>query len=211
MTIERKLQLGVWIGTGLLVAVSIARWAQVRLADGDLGSYELFPLFGLLAFTLMWTHFVSGAMRRLVGAKKGTLRTFFTVTNWLVLAFILLHPGIFMFTLWADGLGLPPTSYLSIYIDLGARIALFMGTLSLVAFLAYELRRRFKKASWWRFVEYANIAAMFAIFFHALTLGGEVASGWFRVLWILYGVTLAAAIGYNYYYSRRTKKEKRRA
>ena len=211
MTIERKLQFATWIGTGVVVALAITRWTQVRLADGELGSYELFPLFGLLAFTFMWTHFVSGAIRRLVGAKEGTLRTFFTVTNWLVLAFILLHPGIFMFTLWADGLGYPPTSYLSIYVDLGARIALFMGTLSLIAFLAYELRRKFKKATWWRFVEYANIAAMFAILFHALTLGGEVATGWFKVVWILYGITLAASIGYNYYYNRKSKKEKRSA
>lgn len=209
MTTERKLQLGVWIGAAVVAALAILRWTQVRLADGELGPYELFPLFGLLAFTFMWTHFVSGAIRRLIGAAKETLRTFFIVTNWLVLAFILLHPGIFMFTLWADGLGFPPTSYLSIYVDLGARIALFMGTLSLIAFLAYELRRKFRKAKWWRFVEYANIAAMFAILFHALTLGGEVASGWFMVIWIVYGVTLVASIGYNYYYNRKNKKEKR--
>lgn len=206
MTVERKLQLATWIGTGLLVTLAIVRWIQIRLADGELGSYELFPIFGLLAFTLMWTHFVSGAVRRLVGAREGTLRTFFTVTSWLVLAFILLHPGIFLFTLWADGLGFPPMSYLSIYVDLGARIALFLGTLSFVTFLAYELRRRYKKATWWRFVEYANIAAMFAILIHSLTLGGEVASGWFRILWIVYGITLASAIGYNYYYNRKTKK-----
>jgi len=210
MTIERKLQLATWIGTGVLVAIAIIRWAQVRLTDGELGSYELFPLFGLLAFIFMWTHFVSGAVLRLVGAAPGTLRTFFSVTSWLVLAFILLHPGIFVFALWADGLGLPPASYLSVYVDLGARIALFLGSFGLVAFLAYELRRRYKKATWWRFVEYANVAAMFAIFFHALTLGGEVASGWFRVVWIGYGITLAVAIGYNYYYNMKLKQEKRR-
>lgn len=211
MTTERKLQIGVWVGTGILVTLAILRWTQVRLGNGELGQYELFPLFGLLAFTFMWTHFVSGAVRRLVGAKEGTLRTFFMVTNWLVLAFILLHPGIFMFTLWADGLGFPPASYLSIYVDLGARIALFLGTLSLIAFLAYELRRRYRKATWWRFVEYANITAMFAIFFHALTLGGEVASGWFQTIWIVYGITLAASIGYNYYYNHKNKKDKRSA
>jgi len=211
MTIERKLQLATWIGTGALVALAVLRWTQVRLTDGELGSYELFPLFGLLAFIFMWTHFVSGAVRRLVGAAPGTLRTFFSVTSWLVLAFILLHPGIFVFALWADGLGLPPASYLSVYVDLGARIALLFGSFGLVAFLAYELRRRYKKATWWRFVEYANVAAMFAIFFHALTLGGEVASGWFRVVWIVYGITLVAAIGYNYYYSHKKKEEKHRA
>jgi len=206
MTIERKLQLGAWIGTGVAVTLAITRWAQVRLADGELGAYELFPIFGLLAFTFMWTHFVSGAIRRLVGARPDTLRTFVKATSWLVLVFILLHPGIFIYTLWADGLGFPPNSYLSIYVDLGARVALFLGSFSLIAFLSYELHRRYKKATWWRFVEYANIVAMFAILFHSLTLGGEVASGWFRIVWIIYGIILTAAIGYNYYYKRKLKR-----
>ncbi len=205
MSIERKLQLATWLSVGVLVAITIARWAQVRLSDGELGSYELFPLFGLLAFTLMWSHFVSGAVRRIVKAGKGTLKTYFTVTNWLVLGLILLHPGIFLFTLWSDGFGLPPTSYLTLYTDVAARIALFLGTGSLIAFLAYELRRRFRTASWWRFVEYANIAAMFAIFYHGLTLGGELASGWFRLLWIVYGLTLLGSILYNYAHSKKEK------
>ncbi len=208
MTTERKLQLGTWVGTAVLVTLAIVRWAQVRLADGEVGQYELFPLLGLLAFTLMWTHYVSGAVQNFVGAKEGTLRTFFAVTSWFVLALILLHPGIFMYTLWADGLGFPPTSYLSVYVDTGARIALGLGSLSFIAFLAYELHRRYKNASWWRFVEYANVAAMFAIFFHALSLGGEVASGWFSVIWIIYGVILATVIGYTYYYDFKHKKEK---
>lgn len=211
MTIEHKIQLGTWAGTGVIVTLGVIRWVQVRLADGELGRYELFPLLGLLAFTLMWTHYISGTIARLVGAKEGTLRTFFTVTSWFVLALILLHPGIFMYTLWADGLGFPPFSYLSVYVDVGARIALAFGTLSLLAFLAYELHRRYKNASWWRFIEYANVIAMFAIFFHALTLGGEVASSWFTVIWILYGVTLAATIGYTYYYDFKHKKEKQHA
>lgn len=205
MTIERKLQIGVWVGTAILVLLAVLRWTQARLGDNQLGPYELFPLFGIVAFTLMWSHFVSGSIRRLIGAKEGTLRTFFIVTNWLVLACILLHPGLFLYNLWADGYGLPPTSYLSVYVDIGSRIALFFGTLSLAAFLLYELRRRYKKARWWHYVEYANIAAMFAIFFHALTLGGEVASGWFMILWIVYGIILAGAIGYNYYYNRKEK------
>jgi hypothetical protein len=205
MTVERKLQIGVWVGTGILLGLAILRWTQARLSDGVLGPYELFPLFGLVAFTLMWSHFVSGTIRRLIGAKEGSLRTFFVVTSWLVLACILIHPVLFIYNLWIDGYGLPPESYLSVYTDITARIALFLGTLSLAAFLLYELRRRYKKALWWRYIEYVNIAAMFAIIYHSLALGGEVSSGWFMILWITYAITLVGAIGYNYYYNQKRR------
>lgn len=206
MTANKKLQLVAWLSTGLLVAITIAHWASFRLADGVLGRYELFPILGLTAFTLMWFHYTLHPVKRWLKADDDALKTYFTVTSWIVLAFILLHPGIFVFTLWLDGLGLPPTSYLTLYPVPLDRIALLCGTLGLLAFLAFEFHRKYKEKSWWKYVEYANIAAMFAIFFHALTLGGEVASGWFRVLWFTYGIILALVIAYNYYHKYRENR-----
>jgi len=201
MKAASRLRIAAWLIAGSVVALALLRWSQVRLSDGEVGPYELFPLFGLSAFSLMWSHYVTDAIRRLIGAKDDALRQFFTITALIVLALILAHPGIFWYQLWSDGFGLPPVSYLSLYTDLASRLALILGSLSLVAFLAFELHRRFKSASWWRYVEYANVAAMFAIFYHALTLGGEV-SGWFRLVWFFYGLTLAAAISYNYYHKQ---------
>lgn len=196
---ERPFVAGVWGATIALVALAVVRWTDVRLSDGELGPYELFPLLGMAAFTLMWAHYISGIARRHLGVRKAALKLYFDVTAWLVLALILLHPGLFWYTLWVDGLGLPPGSYLSLYPDATTQFALVLGSISLLIFLAFELRRRYKSATWWKYVEYANIAAMFAIFYHALTLGGEVASGWFRIVWFFYGAILALALCYTYY------------
>ena len=208
MTADRKVQLAAWLSTGTLIALTVAHWAATRLADGRLGPYELFPLLGLLAFTFMWFHYTINPVKIWMKASDDALKSYYAITGWIVLALILLHPGIFVFTLWLDGFGLPPTSYLSIYTELIPRIALFLGTLSLIAFIAYEFHRKFKEKKWWRWIEYANIAAMFAIFFHALTLGGEVATGWFRVLWFIYAIILAVAIAYNYFYKKREERKR---
>lgn len=203
---ERTFVVAVWAMTVLLVGAAVARWADVRLGDGRLGAYELFPLLGLLAFTLMWSHYVSGALRLYFDIPELAIKRYFNVTSWAVLLLILLHPGLLWYKLWDDGFGLPPGSYLSVFTGQASRIALLMGTVSLIVFLLFELRRRYHQARWWRFVEYANIVAMFAIFYHALTLGGEVSLGWFRALWFCYGVWLAIAIGYTYYHKRKEQR-----
>lgn len=203
MNVDRKLQLTAWLATLGLVGVSLAHWAAVRLSDGELGRYELYPLLGLIAFTLMWLHYTLGPVKRWFKASDTSLTSYFTITSWVVLVLILLHPALFMYTLWADGLGYPPNSYLGLYPELLSRIALLLGSISLIAFLAFEFHRIFKNRPWWRFVEYANIAAMFAILYHGFTLGGELDTPWFQALWGLYAVTLAATIIYEYVLKRK--------
>lgn len=202
MTNIRWMQVFAWfLGVATLVLAATV-WAQVRLNGTALSPYDIFPLLGLSAFGLMWTHYVTGAVAHWMKIPKGALKTYFKVTSWIVLALILLHPGIFLTQLWLDGLGLPPFSYWEIYTTTATRIALLLGTLSLFAFLAFELHRKFRQASWWRFIEYANIAAMFAIFYHALTLGGELLVPWFRFVWLIYFISFIVVVVYNQLYKK---------
>jgi hypothetical protein len=191
------LRLGAWLLGLAVIGLAITAWSQVHLTGRALTTYDIFPIFGLSAFSLMWTHYVVDAIRRYFKHDKRILREYFDVTSAAVLGLILLHPGIFLGKLWLDGYGLPPQSYFQLYTGLTQRVALLLGTFGLVAFLAYEFRREFSTRSWWRYVGYANIVAMFAIFYHALTLGDELELGWFRTLWWGYGITLLIAIGYN--------------
>lgn len=196
-TKERNLRIVIWlIGVGTTLA-AIAVWTQVRIDGGALTTYDIFPLLGLIAFSLMWTHFVSGALRRWLGLPKSTLRQYFTLTSWIVLVLILLHPSLFIVQLWFDGFGPPPFSYLSVYTALASQIALGLGTLSLLAFLSFELHRKFRSVSWWKYIEYLNVAAMLAIFYHGFTLGGELAVGWFQIVWLVYLATFIGAVGYT--------------
>ena len=200
---EAQFRVALWCTGFLVVVLAVYVWYSSRVAGATtLTGYSFFPVLGLSAFSLMWTHYVGGALRDYLGLEKAAFRQYFRVTSWFVLILILLHPGIFWFLLFRDGFGLPPVSYWTVYTDTTARIALLLGTLSLGAFLAFELHRTFSTARWWRYVEYANIAAMFAIFYHALTLGGELNVPWFRTVWYVYGLTLALAISYSYRHKR---------
>lgn len=185
-------------GLGILVvAASVLAWYQGRnvAAGGGLSVYDLFPLFGLLAFGLMWTHYVNGALRRYWKLEKSKNDLYWTVSVGLVLVLIIGHPLLLNYGLLRDGLGLPPGSYSSAYP--GKEQFLMLGTFALLLFLAFELRRWFSDKSWWKYVEYAQLVAMTAIFVHAVALGREVASGWFMALWWIYGITLATAVLYS--------------
>ena len=201
------LQLLSWtLGIGV-IAVAISAWSEVRLTGRPLTAYDFFPPLGLSAFGLMWTHYTTGALRRIFNVPPATLKVYFTVTSWIVLVLILLHPGIFVTKLWLDGFGLPPISYLTVYQDTLMRIALLLGTLSLLTFLAFEFRRKYREKSWWKYVEYANIAAMFAILYHGFTLGQELSLSWLRWIWLFYTVTLAGAVIYNEVNKKEAKNE----
>lgn len=203
---KRLLQVKVW-GLGLLVTVlAVTVWAQERLGRGALSIYDVFPLLGLLAFSLMWTHYIAGALRRYFGQDKKVLKPYMVVTSVAVLALILLHPALLWYQLWRDGLGLPPQSYLTAYPE-PQHIALLLGSMSLVIFLCFELKKFFGKKQWWKYIEYLQIVAMFAIFYHGLTLGREFTHVWYRLVWFVYGVTLVVAITYNYQRDKTKVKE----
>lgn len=182
-----------WVLGSLVVVLPAAAW--VSQADlGDLSLYEIFPPLGLIAFGLMWTHFVMGALRRYSGAhKKHDL--YMNASMGLVLALLLLHPGLLWLALYMDGYGLPPQSYITAYsTQLGFVV---LGTIALTIFLAFELKRFFGKKSWWKYIEWLQIVGMTAIFIHAIGLGNELRIDWFMLVWLFYGVTLAVSIIYS--------------
>lgn len=194
------------VGTSLL---AIAVWVQTRLNGTPLTTYDIFPLLGLLAFGLLWSHFIVGAVRRYMNIPEGypSLRRYYSVTGWIVLGLLLLHPGMFIVQLGIDGLGLPPASYTSLYVDTASRVALLLGSISLVAFLLFELHRWLKGKPWWRYISHLSTIAMFAIFYHGLTLGGELSQPWYRVVWVIYFMLFVGALVYTGIINRRERNE----
>ena len=191
-----------WILALVVLAIAGLVWASERL-KGGVTAYEFFPLLGLGAFSLMWTHYVLGSLRRVLGVGARENKTYFKISSVAVLFFILLHPGILIAALYKDGFGLPPKSYLTVYGETGMKLAIGFGTISLIIFLLFELHRKFSKKSWWKYVDYAQIMAMFLIFYHGLTLGRELSVGWYKSVWYFYGLSLLSAIIYNYWYDRK--------
>ncbi len=202
-----KLLVGSWGLGGVVSAAAIIVWIQA-MGKLHITSYSLFPVFGLLAFSLMWTHYIIGAFRRYSDVPFSALKQYFKITGVVVLACILLHPVLLIFQLWRDGFGLPPNSYLEHYVAPGGKLAVLLGSMSLIILLLFELKRWYGKKPWWKFVEYAQIVAMLVMFYHALTLGGALQIGWYHTLWLFYGVTFFIAISYGFIFNTRKEEKK---
>lgn len=187
-----------WGLSGVTVLLAVVAWGETyswRFAN--FGIYQLFPVLGLTAFSLMWGHYIAAAVRMRQGVDKAALKQYFELTSALVLTLIILHPGLLAWQLWADGQGLPPGSELN-YVPPSARWAIWFAFTALTFFLAYELRRYFGQKSWWKHIQYLSDIAMVLIFFHALKLGGVLQLSWFRGVWFFYGLSFVIALAYMY-------------
>ncbi|MBC7512061.1 hypothetical protein H7142_00155 [Candidatus Saccharibacteria bacterium] len=181
------------LGVTAVVLPTIA-WLS-RNSLSELTLYSIFPPLGIIAFGLMWTHFVMGALRRYSGSTSSPHWLYMNISMGLVLSLIVLHPGLLWVALYLDGFGLPPQSHLEAYST--QILFVTLGTIGLLIFLSYEFKRFFGQRSWWKYIEWLQILGMGAIFVHAIGLGGELQLSWFMVVWIFYGLTLAASFVYS--------------
>jgi hypothetical protein len=110
-----------------------------------------------------------------------------------VLGCILLHPAILAYMQLKNSQGVPPQSFVN-YVGEDLKLAVMIGSFSLLLFLSYEFFKRMKENATvkkhWGAVSLSQSLAMLLIFIHGLRLGQDITDGWFRFVWILYGVAL---------------------
>lgn len=189
----------VWGLTATAVLLAVLAWGQsLHWQLGQATTYVWFPLFGLLAFSILWSQYMVLALRRRGALEPTGLDRYFSVTGWMVLAAILLHPGLLAWRLWRDGLGLPPGSELR-FVMPGLGWVVILGMINLTILLLFELHRVFAKRPWWRYVTCLVDLVMLSIFYHGLRLGPQTHQGWYHYVWWFYGVTLILALGYLYW------------
>lgn len=198
--VRRNLNAIEWAFGAAAVVLPTVAWLSRNSLSG-LTLYDIFPPLGIVAFGLMWTHFVVGALRRYAGISRRNETLYMPLSMGLGLALILLHPGLLWIALYLDGYGLPPQSHLQAYSAQAGLLAL--GTIALLIFLSYELKRFFGDKNRWKYIEQIQIIGMIAIFIHALGLGNELHVDWFLAVWIFYGVTLLISFGYSWLYDRK--------
>jgi hypothetical protein len=195
---ERQLLILATCLTVVTCLLAFVAWGNdVSWQLGHLSIYRIFPIFGLLAFSIMWSQYVISAIKHYVG-KPEALKSYFDSTGWLVLAAILLHPGLLIAQRFHDGYGLPPGSYES-YVAPMQRWIVILGSLSLLLFLTYELKHWYREKSWWKYIDALSDIAIVAIFYHGLKLGQDLHASWYQDLWYFYGIVLILALGYKYY------------
>lgn len=184
-----------WLLALAVAVLAVVAWRQALPLPADqLTVYSIFPVFGLLAFSLMWTHYIVGALRLYTGVDRSKLDTYYDVTAATVLASLLLHPGLLTWQTWRDQLGLPLS-----YVAPDLRLYVIIGAIAWLVFLAFEFKRVYGERSWWHFIDRANELAMVGIFVHGYFLGKALLPSWFVSLWLLYAITFAIAVGYDAY------------
>lgn len=191
-------QIAAWTLGAVVCGLGLLAWGHdYNWQFLPFNAYMLFPFLGIVAFSLMWTHYMIGTLGDLAGITSETLAPYFRITGYLVLGLICLHPGLLIFQRFQDGYGLPPHSY-ETYVRPGLGWITLLGMLSLLIFLAFELHRVFGKRPWWRYVADASDLAMLLVFYHALRLGDDLMQPRFRAVWWFYGITLVLVLVRKY-------------
>jgi hypothetical protein len=180
----------------LVIGLAVFAWAASYRWQLSTSLYYIFPLLGLLAFSFMWLHYVTAALNRLSGNALDT-KNYYEITEGVVLALILLHPGLFIFQLWSDDLGLPPGSY-SDYVGTNNKIFVTIAILALAIFLLYEFKEKLKKTRFWPYMVWLNNFAVVYIFVHAWQLGGVIRLDWFRTVWVIYFIIFLLCLAQKY-------------
>lgn len=185
---------------GTTLAVILPIFVHIRnVSWGDsslLGN--LFPIFGLLAFTLLWLHAMCGVFWEWL-CTRFSLKTMEAFVRWtaLVIFFsIILHPLSLLVLIKFDIPGLFSHSPLPMY----------LGLFGLILLLTYDIGKLFKKyefftRNWTKILIISNIGFIL-IFFHSLQVGSDLQTGFMRGLWIFYGITAIIAIVYTYAFKK---------
>jgi hypothetical protein len=179
------------------VAVVLPIGVHIRnVSENDSLLQILFPMFGLLAFTLLWLHAMSGVFEEWL-REQFDFEAFVRWTSLVILISILLHPLLLLIlvnfdlkTIFGDG-----------------HWAVWLGLAGLILLLTYDVGKALKRyefftRNWNKILIVSNIGFILT-FFHSFELGSDLQSGFMRGLWIFYGVTAIAAIIYTYGFKRR--------
>jgi len=153
---------------------------------------NLFPFFGLIAFTLLWLHALSGAFEPFL-RKHINFDRFVHITSTTILISILLHPLLLLVSLRFN---IP-----NLFFYYGVKFVL-LGIFGWVLLLTYDIGKALKRYEfftkhWNNILIISNIGFVIT-FFHSLYLGSDLQSGFLRTLWIFYGITAIIALIYTY-------------
>jgi hypothetical protein len=163
---------------------------NVAWADSSLLA-AIFPVFGLLAFTLLWLHSISGVFEERL-RKMFDFDAFVRWTALAILASIILHPLLLLFLIQFK-VGL---------LFQGHSAPIWLGVIGLVLLLTYDIGKMLKGHAFfarnWNAILIISNTGFILTFFHSLLLGSDLQAGLLRWLWIFYGVTAILAIIYTY-------------
>ncbi len=176
-------------------AVLFPLWIWFRNL-GSLGTVSsvtfLFPAFGLIAFSVLWLHAISGVFEPWL-RKHFDFDRFVRYTSLIVLISIILHPLLLLFRF-----NLNLKAILSNY----EADDIMLGIVGWLLLITYDIGKPLKRYDFfsrnWNNILLISTIGFLLIFFHSLSLGSDLQTGVLRILWIFYGVTAILATIYTY-------------
>lgn len=151
----------------------------------------LFPLLGIIAFFLLWTHSIIGVFEPWL-RKRMDVDAYVHWTSLTILASIVLHPLLLLISIKFDFVSL--FSYNPLPITLGV-----VGFFLLITYdIGKALRSREFFSRNWNTILLVSTVGFILIFFHSLMLGSHLQAGPQRALWIFFGVTAILSTIYTY-------------
>lgn len=179
---------------GSATAVLVPILAYIRNVDWAASSLPqaLFPVFGLLAFMLLWLHSISGVLEDWL-RERFDLDSFIHWTALIILVSMLLHVSIILML-----------AKFNIPMLLSGGWSIWLGLLGLILLLTYDIGKPLRKSgffarNWNKILIISNVGFVL-IFFHSLKIGSDLQTGFMRRLWMFYGVTAILALIYTYGY-----------
>ncbi len=182
-----------WTLFAVVVTIPLLQWAiTIGWNPGNIALTNIFPLIGIWAWSIMWTHYAYGTFILAQDGAASKDKTYRKLTQWLVLALILLHPGLLALNQWQVRSVRPPEAFYG-YVGQSLRIYIAIASVALLAFLAFDVLVRFRRHrlvnKYWFYVSLSQAVAMVLIFVHALKIGHSM-HGWFELYWIALGLLL---------------------
>lgn len=186
-----------WILLGVVLIIPFVAWAEsMSWRFTHLSAIILFPLLGLWAWSIMWTHYALGSIR-LVESRVKEVKVYSLLTRVLVLLLIVLHPGLLIWTQW-EALGTWPPGSVYSYVGSSMKIYATLGAIALMFFVSFEFLERLRNHPTlrrnWFWVSVSQMLAMTLILIHSFALGGTI-SGWFAFYWFTLGALLIPCFG----------------
>lgn len=154
---------------------------------------NLFPLFGLLAFSLLWLHAISGVFEPWL-RKYIDFDSYVHATANLILVSIILHPLLLLIAL--------KFSFISFWLA-GPALYIWLAVIGWLLLIIYDITKPLKKkygffVRHWNSILLISTIGFLLIFFHSLGIGDDLQQGPLRIVWIFYGVTAILATIYTY-------------
>jgi len=183
----------------LIVFLPVYFWGDSFAWDlSRLNLYLLFPLLGMLAFSIMWTQVVVGTFKE----KFENVNKFFSRTGVAVFLLFFFHPVLAAVAQFKS-VGLLPLQSFFDLVGPAQKKFLIIGMIAFTIFVLYEIvlrvaaLRKVQKLN--KFFEIFSEFGIILVFIHSINLGSHLQAGFLKYVWWFYGVSAILMIGWKYF------------